>query len=83
MRSLVVHWVKDPALSLLWHRFNPCPRNFCMPLGGQKKKKERERERITEKPSTAHLLVIKRRSPVTSNMTGNRASLNWEGYVRL
>ena len=23
--------VKDPVLSLLWHRFSPCPRNFCMP----------------------------------------------------
>ena len=42
--SLVVQHVKEPALSLLWLRlllwcrFNPCPRNFCM-LGrcGQKK----------------------------------------------
>ena len=35
--SLVVQLVKGPALSLLWlwlqlwHRFNPWPRNFCVP----------------------------------------------------
>ena len=23
--------VKDPALSLLWHRFDPCPRNLHTP----------------------------------------------------
>ena len=35
---------KDPALSLLWlglllwHRFNPWPRNFCMPWAWPKEK---------------------------------------------
>ena len=35
--SLVAQWVKDLALSLqqleslLWHRFDPWPRNFYMP----------------------------------------------------
>ena len=35
--SLVAQEVKDPVMSLpwlrllLWHRFNPWPRNFCMP----------------------------------------------------
>ena len=28
--SLVAQWVKDPALSLLWLRFDPWPRNFRM-----------------------------------------------------
>ena len=34
--SLVAQWVKDLVLSLqqlgllLWHRFDPWPRNFCM-----------------------------------------------------
>ena len=33
----MAQWVKDPALSLmwlrslLWSRFDPWPRNFCMP----------------------------------------------------
>ena len=42
---LVAPWVKDPALLLLWHRlmvwsrFNPCPRNFCMLQVGCKQKK--------------------------------------------
>ena len=26
----MVQWVKDPALSLLWHGFSPQPRNFHM-----------------------------------------------------
>ena len=32
----MAQWIKDPALSLLWlgsllwHRFNPWPGNFCM-----------------------------------------------------
>jgi len=44
--SLVVQWVKDPALtqhrlrSLLWHRFSPLPRNFLMPRTQPKRKKK-------------------------------------------
>lgn len=40
--SLVVQWVKDPALSLLWprlllwYRFHPWPWNFHMPRAWQK-----------------------------------------------
>ena len=30
--SLVAQWVKDPASSLLWHRFGPWPGNFQTPL---------------------------------------------------
>ena len=37
--------VKDLALSLLWLRFYPWPRNFYMPWAWPKKKRERERER--------------------------------------
>ena len=43
--SLVVQWVKDPALSLqrlgslLWCGFSPCLRNFHMLNAGQKNKK--------------------------------------------
>ena len=47
--SLVVQWVKDPVLSLLWHGFNPWPRSGgCSPLspGGGKKKKPK----TTKKP---------------------------------
>ena len=29
--SLVAQWVKEPVWSLMWHRFNPWPRNFVMP----------------------------------------------------
>jgi len=52
--SLVVHWVKDRALSQLWCRFNPWPRNFNMPYvwkrkeareGGKKGGRKRERGR--------------------------------------
>ena len=35
--------VKDLALSLLWRRFNPWPRNFCMPLAWPKKKKKKKK----------------------------------------
>ena len=43
--SLVVQWIKDLVLSLLWlrlllwHRFNPWPRNFHMPWMHPKRKK--------------------------------------------
>ena len=44
--------VKDLALPLLqlgslllWCRFNPWPKNFCMPPAWCKKKKEREKEK--------------------------------------
>ena len=42
---LEAQWVKDPALSLLWlwsllwHRFDPWPRYFCMLQVGPEKKK--------------------------------------------
>ena len=32
--------VKDLELSLLWHRFNPWPGNFCMSQVSQKRKKK-------------------------------------------
>ena len=32
--------IKDPRLSLLWHRFNPIPGNFHMPWAWPKKKKK-------------------------------------------
>lgn len=41
--SLVAQWLKDPASSLLWlrlllyHRFDPWTRNFCMPRAKQNK----------------------------------------------
>ena len=36
--GLRAQWVKDPVLSLLWCRFDPCPWNFCMPWAQPKKK---------------------------------------------
>ena len=37
--SLVPQEVKDPALSLLWHGFNPCSGNFHMLWAWPKKNK--------------------------------------------
>ena len=37
--------VKDLMLSLLWHRFDPCPRNFHM-LWVQPKKKKKKNENL-------------------------------------
>ena len=34
---LVARWVKDLALSLLWHEFDPRPGNFRMPWAQPKK----------------------------------------------
>ena len=41
----MVQLVKDLALSLLWHGFDPWPGKFYMLRGTAKKKKEREREK--------------------------------------
>ena len=38
--SLVAQWVKDLALALLWHRFDPWLRSFWMPQVQPKKKKK-------------------------------------------
>ena len=27
----MAQWIKGLAWSLLWHGFDPCPGNFCMP----------------------------------------------------
>ena len=37
--SLVVQGVKDLVVSLLWHGFDPWPRNFCMPWAQPEKKR--------------------------------------------
>ena len=45
-------WVKDLALSLqqagslLWHGFNPWPRNFHMPQMRPKKKKKKKKKSV-------------------------------------
>ena len=37
----MVHHVKDPVLSLLWHRFGPWPRELLHAVDAAKKKKKR------------------------------------------
>ena len=39
MSSLVAPWVKDPAVSLLWLRFDPWPWMELCPAGTTKKKR--------------------------------------------
>ena len=43
--SLVAQQVKDPALLLLWYRFYPWPRNFCMLWAWLEKKKKKRKKR--------------------------------------
>ena len=38
----MAQWVKDPALLLLWHGFDPWPGNFHMPWAQPGKKKKRK-----------------------------------------
>ena len=38
----MAQWVKDPVLSLLWHRFNPWPRDFSHAPDAARKKKKKE-----------------------------------------
>ena len=38
----MVQWVNDLASSLLWRRFNPWPRNVCMPRVQPTKKKRKK-----------------------------------------
>ena len=47
----MVQQVKDPMLSLWWHRFNPRPRNFHMLWGEPKRKKEKKKKKRKEKKS--------------------------------
>ena len=41
---LVARWVKDLAWSLLWCRFGPSSRNFCLPWLQQKKKEKEKKD---------------------------------------
>ena len=72
--SLVIQRVKDPALSLLWirlllwHKFSPWPRNFCMPwVQLKKKKKEMKKidpqDIITDLHTVASGKVMKTKKP--------------------
>ena len=40
--SLVAQWVKDPVLSLLWHRFSPWHGTSACHRPDQKKKKKKK-----------------------------------------
>ena len=61
--SPVAQWVKDPVLSLkwpgslLWHRFDPCPGNFCMLQVWPKKKKKKERKTKILKKKKTHTIT--------------------------
>ena len=57
----MVQQVKDLALSLLWLRFSPWPRNFYMPQGRQKikvKKKKKKRQHFRACPLTLLLINL-------------------------
>ena len=56
--SLVTQRVKHLALSLLWHRFDPQPRNFCKPGGTAIKKKERKKERNWQDMGGIHFIPM-------------------------
>ena len=62
--SLLAQWIKDPVLSLqwlrllLWYRFDPWPRNFCMPWVWSKK-----REKTSTKYSNCKDTCIKQCNP--------------------
>ena len=47
--SLVAQQTKDPALSLLWYRFNPWPQELPHVLGMAKKKKKKKIEKAVKK----------------------------------
>ena len=64
---LVAQWVKDPALSVLWHGFDPWAKNFRMSKAWLEKKKNakvpslvspsvRIGNSITETPAPCQLL---------------------------
>ena len=46
--------VKDPPLSLLWLRFDPCPRNFHRPWVQPKQNRKWETEKPPALPLAAH-----------------------------
>ena len=47
--------VKDPVLSLPWHRFDPWPGNFCMPQVQPKKKMKKKKKEAREQRSPQKL----------------------------
>ena len=55
MSSMVAQWVKDPTLpllwlrSLLWHRFDSWPWNFCMLQGWPKQNKTKKKKKKKKK----------------------------------
>ena len=50
----MVQQVKDPMLSLWWHRFNPRPRNFHMLWGEPKRKKEKKGKKKLQKLTSGY-----------------------------
>ena len=58
-------WVKDPALPLLWKRFDPWPGNLCMMLAQPKKKKKpKNSECVVSSVTEAQLEVPRYPAPV-------------------
>ena len=49
----MAQWIKDPELSLLWHRFGLWPGNFHVPWVWQNKTKQNKRQRENANPLTS------------------------------
>ena len=55
--SLVAQQTKDPALSLLWYRFNPWPQELPHVLGMAKKKKKKKKNRQSCEKDSVYLYL--------------------------
>ena len=67
--------VKDSALSLVWLRFNPWPRNFCMPQAWpkQKTKKQNMKTAWGQQPSlSCSLQYPQHPAPLGTQQTHNK-----------
>ena len=52
-------WVKDLALSLLWHKFDPDPRIYaCWRQGQKQKQKQNKQKKKTNKGGESFLYII-------------------------
>ena len=55
--SLMTQWVKDPPVSLLWHRFDPWPGKFC--IRSEKREREREKHVLIKSGKIKHIRISK------------------------
>lgn len=77
----MAQWGKDPVLSLLWHVFNPWPRDLLHTMGAARKREETKAQEVRSSFSWRQIETVPSLSASIANcgLTFNLLEINEDG----